>query len=53
MMEEKFAIKYLIGKNEKESIRRIKKIKQYENDVINDGWILITIGNYEYGSMPF
>ena len=52
MMEEKFDIKYLIGKNEKESIRRIKKIKQYENDVINDGWILITIGNYEYGSMP-
>ena len=52
MMEEKFDIKYLIGKNEKESIKRIKKIKQYENDVINDGWILITIGNYEYGSMP-
>ena len=43
MMGKKFDIKYLIGKNEKESIRRIKNIKQYENDVINDGWILITM----------
>ena len=51
-MEGKFDIKYLIGKNGQESIKRIKKIKQYETDVINDGWILITIGNYEYGSMP-
>ena len=48
-MEAKFDIQYLIGRKEKKALKRIKGSAQYKKTFSPDGWILITIGDYEYG----
>ena len=45
----KFDIKYKIGQKEKDSLKKIKHFSQFNRDVSPDGWIQITIGDYEYG----
>ena len=45
----KFDIKYEIGQKEKDSLKKIKHFSQFNRDVSPDGWIQITIGDYEYG----
>lgn len=45
----KFDIKYMIGQKEKDSLKKIKHLSQFDRDVSPDGWIQITIGDYEYG----
>ena len=45
-MKAKFDIQFLISRKE---LKKIKNIKQYKKAAGLDGWILITIGDYEYG----
>ncbi|MBO6100018.1 MAG: hypothetical protein J6P07_01630 [Spirochaetaceae bacterium] len=45
-MKEKFDIQFLISRTE---LKKIKNVKQYKKAAGLDGWILITIGDYEYG----
>ncbi len=47
----KFDIKYMIGQKEKDSLKKIKHFSQFNRDVSPDGWIQITIGDYEYGCL--
>ncbi len=49
MIKEQFNVEYKIGQKEKDAIKKIKKISQFNQDVSPDGWIKITIGDYEYG----
>ena len=49
MMNIKFDIQYLISKKDKDKLRRINTVKQYKEIASPDGWILITIGEHEYG----
>lgn len=51
-MNNAFAIKYSIGKKEKDEIRKCKNSKMYENDIYHDGSILIKIGDYDFGFLP-
>lgn len=52
MNEKEFDIQYLIGSSEKKALKELKKIGQYKKDVSPDGWILIRIGDYEFGFLP-
>ena len=45
-MKAKFDIQFLISRTE---LKKIKNVKQYKKAAGLDGWILITIGDYEYG----
>ena len=46
IMKAKFDIQFLIRRKE---LKKIRNIKQYKKAAGLDGWILITIGDYEYG----
>lgn len=48
-MKTGFDIQYLIGQKEKEELSMLKNINQYSCEARPDGWILINIGEYEYG----
>lgn len=52
MNEKKFDIHYVIGSSEKRALKELKQIGQYKKDVSPDGWILIRIGDYEFGFLP-
>ncbi len=52
MNEKKFDIQYLIGSSEKKALKELKRIGQYKKVVSPDGWILIRIGDYEFGFLP-
>lgn len=51
-MSKRFDIQYYIGNKEKNEIVKAKTINQFENEINIDGFILITIGDYEYGFLP-
>lgn len=49
MKKDQFDIQYRISRENKEEIKQIKKIDEYNKNVSPAGWISITIGDYEYG----
>ena len=51
-MNENFNIQYYIGNKKKNEISRVKTISQFEKENNHDGYILINIGDYEYGFFP-